>query len=853
MNLTSSQRRLAVAAVILLALFLIRPGASRLKSRIIISISRAVGRPVDIGAVHIRLLPRPGFDLDNLVVYDDPAFSAEPMLRSSEVTAALRLTSLVRGRLEIARLDLTEPSLNLVHAESGHWNVESLLERTARMPLAPTAKAKLEPRPAFPYIEGTSGRINFKNGAEKGPYALTNADFALWQESENSWGARLKAQPFRSDMNLNDTGLLQVSGTWQRADESRNTPLEVSLEWNHAQVGQLTKFLTGIDQGWRGALLLDMTFSGTPARLQISGSASVDDFRRYDITSGQALHMAANCDAEYSSITHEFTQLICNAPVGTGLVRLTGDMGWPGSRRYSIKMTAEKVPAGAMAILAQRVKKNLPADLRAQGTVHAMLSIQRDSTSGSEARWQGRGEIADFRLGSASNKAEIGAGTLPFVVADARSPGTRQASAAGPSMRFPSGARLEIGPFPLGTARPEAPMVRGWMNRSSYSFRINGDSDIGKILRLGRLLGMPTTSASADGSAKLDLQVAGSWREHSKESADFNGPQILGSAKLRNVQITVHGLGSAVDIVSADMQLLPDAVRVEHVIAKAANTSWTGSLQLPRGCASIGACSVHFALKANQLALAALNEWAHPGPKKRPWYQVLEASAEPRTPVLENLRANGQITADRLHVQKVQATHVSANVILEDGRLQISHLTADLLGGQFQGEWKLDFAALPGVCKGSGSMSGISLAALSGASSDGWVEGVGEAKYDIESTCTGDFWRSAQGVVRVDVRNGTLPHLFIAEDQQPVRIIHLSGQAQLQGGNIEIKNTQLLSPDGIYQVSGTASLSRMVDVKLTPASNSTGPGYTITGTLSDPRVASLSGAVQARLKSLPTK
>ncbi|HVI79085.1 MAG TPA: hypothetical protein VM715_13155, partial [Candidatus Acidoferrum sp.] len=69
MKVFSSKRRaVALAGFILLALFVLRPGASRLKSRIITSISTAVGRPVDIGAVHIQVLPRPGFDLDNLVV-----------------------------------------------------------------------------------------------------------------------------------------------------------------------------------------------------------------------------------------------------------------------------------------------------------------------------------------------------------------------------------------------------------------------------------------------------------------------------------------------------------------------------------------------------------------------------------------------------------------------------------------------------------------------------------------------------------------------------------------------------------------------------------------------------------------
>ena len=130
---SSKWRVAAVGIAVLLVLFLLRPGASRLKSRIIASMSANLGRAVDIGAVHFRLLPRPGFDLENLVVYDDPAFGAEPMLRASEVTASLRLMSLLRGRLEIGRLELTEPSLNLVHGINGGWNLEALVERSAHL------------------------------------------------------------------------------------------------------------------------------------------------------------------------------------------------------------------------------------------------------------------------------------------------------------------------------------------------------------------------------------------------------------------------------------------------------------------------------------------------------------------------------------------------------------------------------------------------------------------------------------------------------------------------------------------------------------------------------------------------
>src|SRR5438105_15947453 len=129
-------------ALVLLALFLIRPGAQGLRHRIIRTVSLAIGRPVDIQWVKVQFLPQPAFILENFVVYDDPAFGSEPMLRSSEVSAVLRVSSLLRGRMEISRLDLTDPSLNLVRNAQGHWNVEDLVQRAANTPVAPTGKAK---------------------------------------------------------------------------------------------------------------------------------------------------------------------------------------------------------------------------------------------------------------------------------------------------------------------------------------------------------------------------------------------------------------------------------------------------------------------------------------------------------------------------------------------------------------------------------------------------------------------------------------------------------------------------------------------------------------------------------------
>ncbi|HKV82719.1 MAG TPA: AsmA family protein [Candidatus Sulfotelmatobacter sp.] len=843
MKIFSSKRRwTAAAALVLLALFLVRPGASRLKSRIIASLSAAVGRPVDLGSVHIRLLPQPGFDLENLVVYDDPAFGSEPILRASAVTADLRLRSLLRGRLEVSKLDLTEPSLNLVHHGGGGWNLQSLLERAARTPLAPTGKMKSEPRPSFPYIEGTSGRINFKNGQEKKPYALTNADFSLWQESEDTWGVRLKALPFRSDMNLNDTGQLQLSGTWQRAGTFRDTPVQFDVEWARAQLGQITKFFAGNDWGWRGDIRFNATVTGTPVLLKISSTVSADDFRRYDIASGASLRMAGRCDGEYSTQEHEFHQIACIAPVGAGLLAITGDTGVPGRHKHHLTVTAQDLPASAIGALARRAKKDLPEDLLLGGMLQGKLTVSENAATGVESRVEGHGEIAGLRLSSISEKVELGPVTVPIILTG------QTASIAKDPLRTQSlrRAQFELGPFALDRARAGGAAVRGWVDRSGYGFTILGDAEVGRTLRLARTFGIRTLNSAADGTAQLNLQITGSWMGQGGTAA-FAGPQVTGSAKLRNVRFGLRGSGEPVEISSAEMQLAPSVVRVGKLNLKAAGAVWKGSVEMPRGCGIPENCQVHFQLNTDEISLNEVNEWVNPSPKSRPWYRL--GTARPAPSLLARVRASGRVTSDRFVLRGVMASKLSANVNLDAGKLEVTSVDADLLGGKHRGEWRADFGVKPAVCRGSGSLTGISLENISRLMKDDWVEGSAGASYEIQGPCAADFWQSSEGTLQVAVADGSLPHVLFRESAEMLKIRKFTAQARLHAGTIEVSEGELDSPEGNYEVSGTATLKREIDFKMARVPSGSGvSSYTITGTLAEPHVARVNGTEQARLK-----
>jgi hypothetical protein len=860
---SSSKQRVVTAAVaILLALFLVRPGVSRLKLRIANSISRAVARPVEIGSVHLRFLPQPGFDLDNLVIYEDPEFGAEPMLRAPEVTAVVRLMSLLRGRLDIARLELSEPSLNLVHRADGRWNWEALLERTERTPLAPTAKSKSEARPGFPYIEASSGRINFKAGQEKKPYTLLNADFALWQESENTWGARLRAEPLRTDMNLSDTGLLRMNGTWQRAGSLRETPLQFSVAWDRAQLGQMTKLVSGNDKGWRGAVQLSATLSGASAAMQISADASIQDFHRYDIPSSGGLRLMAHCDGKYGSAEGVMHAILCTAPVGDGRITLRGEAGLPGVHKVDLALNVESVPFSSVGQLARRAKKNLPADLVSSGNVQGNFIVKEDGVSPQGVEFQGRGEITDFRLQSVSTKVEFAPGDVPFVLSSGR------VSARAPLkikdarqlddqvLPAPDELHVEYGPFPITLGRPAPAQARGWVARSGYGVVVRGDGEVSHVLRLANLLGLPAVKASVEGASEMDLQIAGSWAGNVSGSASgFSSPGVTGTVQLHNVRALVRGVNGPIEISSAELHLLHDEARVEKLSVRAADVHWTGSLALPRGCGTPGACLVRFNLNTEEIGLSDLSKWLGSQPSERRWYQMLTRS-EPTAPTfVKNLRASGKVSAGRLLIRNVVANRVSAALDLDQGKLKISDLSADLLGGKHHGDWQADFTAASPVYTGTGTLTGISLQQTADAMHDPWILGTAGGTYRFTGSGADStaFWKSADGALQFDLQDGVLSHISLATDEGPLRIVRWQGLARLRGGKIEIEKGKLISPAGMCEISGFASLGQVLDFKLTrsadvKSAHAGSVAYSITGSLAEPRVVLTTPETQARLK-----
>ncbi|MGE5205978.1 MAG: AsmA family protein [Chlamydiota bacterium] len=825
----------AIAALVLLAL-LIPPLISmgRFHARIDQSIGQALGRQVTIGEVNLRLLPQPGFDLQRLVVADDPAFSAEPLLRADEVTAYLRLSSLWRGRLEIARLVLQDPSLNLVRRRDGRWNIYALLERTARAPSAPTAQSKPETRLRFPYIEADSGRINFKMGAEKKVYALTDADFAFWQETENKWSFRIAAQPVRTDENLSDTGTLRLEGSFQRAPSLRETPVSVRLNWQNAQLGQLTQLIYGRDRGWRGALDLSARLSGTPASLAVRADARVQDFRRYDIITPGYLDLRARCDAGFSSIDQSWSNVACRAPVGDGLLTISGNALAPfNGGSYQFKIVAQQLPMQSVAAAARHAKRDLPEDLSATGMLQASFLVTKSAQSGGRRAWSGNGQTSDFVLSSDLTSNQLKLGAIPFTIVG----GTGLIPAQSHKhrhMQSPTLApelRLALGPFRMQLGGGAPAVLYAWLSRSGYEINLQGEAQLPRLEQVARTLGVHAPPHVQKGMAKLDLQIAGLW-------TGFPAPAVTGKAQVRSVVTNLRGIAAPVQISSAELVLAPQMIKVQNLAAGFAGSAMhlSGWVQLPRHCDAGEICPVQVNLHADRLEAAELGKVLNPSLGRRPWYRLLQRDS--RVP-LAGLAVSGTLSANQVTIGRLAASHFTSQLLIENGKAELSDVRAGIWGGQYTGEWHFDFSGRQPVYSGTGALNHAALAQAAQTMGDDWASGKLALQYRLRAAgwSKTDLKDSLASTAEFDLRDGELRHLSLAPGAKPLRLHRFTGQLALKNGEFTLDAGKLLALDGIYQVSGTALLDSKLNIKLVRDGSHS---FDITGTLGAPRVTVVS-------------
>jgi uncharacterized protein involved in outer membrane biogenesis len=832
-------RRVVAAIIVLIALALLLPpfiNVNRYRARMASSLSNAVGRPVKIGEVEMRLIPQPGFVMANVEIGDDPAISSEPILRAEEVTADLRMASLWRGRLEIAKLSLKYPSLNLVRGSDGHWNLESLLWRASRTKAAPTSQTHAETRVRFPYIQADQGRVNFKFGLEKHVFAFTDADFALFSPGEDQWRMRLEARPVRTDTNISDTGTVKADINFQRAEMLRDTVVHGKISWQRGQLGMITKLINGRDGGWRGMLEMQSEVSGSPNELHFTTAASLQDFRRFDIYAGEPLALSATCSGIASIPAAEVRGFHCQMPTSPGSISISGMVNGR-SRTYDVSFAAENVGNNSLITLLRHVKKNVPADFSATGSLNLAANFRKTTTSDDARDWQGKGSTTETTLKSAVLKEPVTLKPLTFAVTAPAMAGvinpsrTKAKKNEVPPM---PGQFLTVAPFTVAMGGKTPSAVDARLTTHGYQMKLTGPAELEHVIGFARSVGINVPKIRLRGDMVMDIALSGNW----------NGlvqPAVNGSAKITNGHAEVPGIAKEILISQSDVALAGNQFELRGMQAQIGDMKFTGSATVPRHCEADTPCGPGLDLQFDEVDAARVNELLNPNLKKQPWYKLFGSSDEQS--LLTKIYVVGRFTARQVAFDKLVATRVYADFRLNHGDLLVSNLRGGVLGGTHDGQWHADFTASTPVYTGSGTLTRINAAQLAALGKAAVGTGNINAHYELKMSGwnEGDLAKAAEGTATFDWSSPTI-RAFAVNGRGPAKVSDFNGKLVFKDGVLAFNESRMVTANGIYLVTGTAEPEKLaLEFK-----SDTAAGYKVTGSLRAPEVTTTSASGDER-------
>ncbi len=786
-----------------LALVIVPPliGISRYKSRITQLVSSALGRPVRLSGVELRLLPRPGFLLTDLTVEADPAFGAEPPLHANTVEASIRFASLWRGKLQISRISVDEASLNLMRASDGRWNLDSLFHNAATSTSGRRQRAV--PRP---YLEATNSRINIENGVEKLPFSLLNADAALWQESDGEWRVRLKGQPARTDVSLDleDTGIVQLEGTLRPALQLNQMPLHVDAEWRDAQLGQLSRLLLGSDEGWRGDLRGELHLDGTADAARVVTRLRATGVHREEFAPVVPIDFDATCGFVLHYGERSMEDLQCSSPVGDGRAQLTGSMPPGGPPRFSLLL--DRIPAQAGLDLLRTMRSKVDPSLAAAGTVSGRLSY--DPVSASPAVPD---PVRKTGARPARNPAAPGPLTGSLSVDGLRISGDSLSRPVQPAKMTLEPAPAQAGEraalaatlaIPAGGSAPLT--VKARLGLAGFEVSIHGQAAIARLREFAHESGSASEAALnqlAGEPAAIDVEASGPWLPPVEDTLgpaagdDTGNIRTNGTIAFRDANWKPEFLAGAVLIHQATLHLENGAPRWDPVDFAFGPLEGTATVEQPAACDAPAPCAPRFTARFGALDAAAVQSALlgarTGGTLLSSLLDRLKPSAASAWP-----GAEGVLQADSLAVGPFTLTGVTAEIKVEGSGAKLTSIDADLLGGKLHGSASLQAEGKPQYTL-EGTFTALKPSLVGALLGMHWAGGdfSGSGKLEMSGYTDQDLAGSAKGNIQFTWNHGGIAGPAAGLPPAFARFDRWAGEADIADGAMKLGANQLI-PSG---------------------------------------------------------
>lgn len=835
-------RRTALALLALLLVNLAFAGVvalGRVQRALGTRLTSAFGRPVEVSYFQFSLLGQPRVIANYVTVSEDPRFGREHFLRAERLTAGIRWRSLLRGRLEFDTVSFFRPSLNLVRNPDGTWNLESWLPPRFPAMRAATGPAGTSPRQTlFTRIAIDEGRINFKRGVEKHPFALVNVEGYLQQEGDARWRMDLEASMMRGTVSVQEPGTLHLRGRIGSAQD-RIRPVELLLTWQDASLSDALRLARGKDYGVRGQVALQVSASAPPVTVAppavwlFKAGLSLRDVHGWNLPQHERdpdLSLTVEADWFPSQARIEFDKLVLEAPRSN--VRASGFAQWGRPQQSNLRVLSSGISLNDLLDWYRAFHNGVARDLQIEGNVGLdaelggwPMGMKRGVLATDGARIRVPGLRVPLTLGRTIlcwkcaniTRPPLRFDLLPAVLAFTPTPARRNE------------LRLD------GSAAPGPSREAPW----AFTLHLAGQVDRAQeLLAASAAAGWPLDAGwRLEGGATLKLRWQGTPFPFAA--------QLSGAADLRGAVLRPPFLNEPVNLGNARIEWQPGERRVTLDSAQALGARWSGTLRSPaRGE------PWEFALSADRLDLAALNRWVNPrrqpGLLQRvvPFGGASRGAAEYEEHV-QRLRARGRVTVDQFVLAPVALRKLHGLLEMDGRKLRLSDAQAEFFGGTVRGSLRAELAALP-VYRVDAKFERVNLASLTAATTALRNSFSGTAAGELSLITRGaareDLLRSLEGQGTLEFRDAQLRGFDLAEslragNARPGTSSFRSASARLRldGERFQLDELRLKSSSAEWTADGTVDFARRVDLRLHAVAP---PGRTfhLTGPFSTPQV-----------------
>lgn len=543
-TLKRAAKWLSVAFAILLAAGIAAPylSGNRFAPRIQAALEGALGRKVDLGAIHFSLFAGPGFSVDNVVIHENPAIGIEPIAYVGSLEAVPRLASFFGGRLEFASIRLDDASINLAKtggpSEPGRWNFEPLLNRSVIR--------------AIPEVHVRSGRINFKFGDTKSVFYLTDTDLDIAPPGLNrslgaaAWNVEFTGAPARTDKPAHGFGEFIARGRWTQTGAGR---LDLDVRLEKSEIGEIVSLLHGFDAGVHGTVAASLHLTGPLDDIRVSGNMDIVGVHRWDRMPpyGQSwpLRLAGRLNVPAQVVEMESSTAGGETLPLAVRFRCSDYLSQP---HWGVALNWNRFPAAPVLDLARHMGADLPPNLNVTGSLDGVLG------------YTGQGSLQ---------------GELDFHDASIAIPDSPPIRSQQARLIFDRG-HAKLAPAEVRTAQDETAQLEvdyDWKEQS-LDLTISTDSMRVESLR---------AQAALAAIPWLDLISSGTWKGQlryqiaaSPSAAPATKSGWSGAIDLQDAQFPLPGLAEPVAVESATAHIDGPRVTLDRIHAQAGKIAMEG-------------------------------------------------------------------------------------------------------------------------------------------------------------------------------------------------------------------------------------------------------------------------------------